>query len=130
MNGGTDTEPMPVVWLRYAETDLTLMYLALSNDHDSGEVCFHAQQATEKALKAMLMLQQMEPPRIHDLVKLHSLVDSSVRPDADVDQLDRLTDLEAEARYPGEWPEPTEEDAAWASELADSVVQAVRAGFP
>lgn len=130
MNGDPDAEPMPETWLRYAETDLTLMLTALSESRTAGEVCFHAQQATEKALKALLVLQQVEPPRIHDLVRLHALVDSSVRPDLDVDHLDRLTDLEAESRYPGDWPQPSMTEAAWASELADSVVRAARAAFP
>ena len=130
MNGEADSEPRPETWLRYAETDLILMLTALRDSRTAGEVCFHAQQATEKALKALLVLQQVEPPRIHDLVRLHALLDSSVRPDVDVDQLDRLTDLEAESRYPGTWPQPTMTEAEWASAMADSVVQAVRDAFP
>lgn len=33
-------------------------------------VCFHAQQCAEKFLKAFLVFQEMEPPRIHNLIEL------------------------------------------------------------
>ena len=129
MNGDADSEPLPDTWLRYAEIDLSLMQNAASAGSAAGEICFHAQQATEKALKALLEAQQVEPPRTHDLLVLYELVDASHRPAADPDLLERLAELESQSRYPGDWPEPTSNEATWASEMADSVVQAVRGAF-
>ena len=37
---------------------------------DPWACCFHAQQAAEKALKAVLVAQGVEPPSIHNLVAL------------------------------------------------------------
>lgn len=37
-------------------------------------VCFHAQQAGEKALKTLLVSEDKLPPRTHDLVQLLNLV--------------------------------------------------------
>ena len=130
MNGDADAESSPETWLRYAETDLALMQDALEVGDPAGEVCFHAQQATEKALKALLESQQVRVPYTHNLVALRELVPVSIRPVVDMNRLDRLAELEAQSRYPGEWPEPTGEEAEWASEIANEVVQAVQDAFP
>ena len=111
MNGDPNAESPPETWLQYAETDLLLVQNAVIAGAPAGEVCFHAQQATEKALKALLALRQVRPPRIHNLVLLWELVDVSVRPTADEDQLERLAELESQSRYPGDWPEPTSNEA-------------------
>lgn len=126
MNGDADAEFPPETWLRFAETDLSLMQDALQAGKPAGEVCFHAQQATEKALKALLESRQTKAPHTHDLLALHELVPTRLRPVVDMRRLGRLTELEAQARYPGSWPEPTDEEAAWASEMAQAVVLAVR----
>lgn len=129
MNGNPEAGSPPETWLQYADADLLLVQHAVTAGAPAGEVCFHAQQATEKALKALLALARVRPPRTHDLVQLWSLIDDPSRPAANEDQLERLAELESQARYPGDWPEPADEEAAWASELADSVVRAARAAF-
>jgi HEPN domain-containing protein len=35
--------------------------------------CYHAQQCAEKSLKACLILKNITPPRIHDLLELNQL---------------------------------------------------------
>lgn len=129
MNEGVDDEPSSETWLRYAEADLALIRASIEAGAPAGEVCFHAQQAAEKALKALLRLQEVEPPRIHNLVVLRELADVSLGPAADEDRLERLTDLESQSRYPGNWPEPSGAEAVWASEMAQAVVLAVREVF-
>jgi HEPN domain-containing protein len=63
-------------------------------------VCFHAQQAVEKSLKAVLFSRRIEVERTHDLVKLaHLLGDhGAVLPVAD-DQLRRLNPFAVTLRY-------------------------------
>ena len=129
MNGDVESESSPETWLRYADSDLLLVTAALNGQRSAGEICSHAQQATEKAFKALLELQQVEVPRIHNLVQLHSLVEASLHVPVSLVRLERLTDLQSEARYPGEWPEPTDEEARWSADVATSVVQAVKEAF-
>lgn len=129
MNGDADADPAPATWLRFAEVDLALLQDALETGKPAGEVCFHAQQAVEKALKALVGLQRNIVPHTHDLVALHRRVAADMRPAVDMQQLDLLTDLEAQSRYPGNWPEPTVEEAKWASEVASSVLSDVRRGW-
>ena len=58
----------PQDWLRHAESDLALAKLALEREEILTEqVCFHAPQAAEKALKAVLIASQQRFPPLHDL---------------------------------------------------------------
>jgi HEPN domain-containing protein len=61
-------------WLDIAAQDLdTAIYLE-ANMHPSPDeiICFLCQQSAEKHLKAFLVINNIEPPRIHDLIKLLS----------------------------------------------------------
>ena len=129
MNGDAEPHPRAVLWMRYAATDLTLMQSALEDDGPPGEVCFHAQQAIEKALKAVLASVEIAIPFTHRLTVLNELLPASLRPDADALRLERLAELESQSRYPGDWQEPTHDEAEWASEMASSVVGAAQAAL-
>ena len=129
MNGDADAESPPETWLRYADIDLALMRSVLNAGGPAGEVCFHAQQATEKALKGLLASQQIKVPYTHHLVALYEMAPAMLRPGVNLERLDRLTELEAQSRYPGDWLEPTAEEAQWSSGVAASVVQAVKEAF-
>ena len=55
-------------WLRYAEEDLTTAETLLRQPHVvPRHVCWFAQQAAEKTLKAVLVFLQIDFPRTHDL---------------------------------------------------------------
>jgi HEPN domain-containing protein len=61
--------------LRLANRDiLAFNVLKAAPDIDLATVCFHAQQAIEKSLKAILFLHQIESKRTHDLVQLAQLL--------------------------------------------------------
>jgi HEPN domain-containing protein len=53
-------------WLHFAREDLCVAELAFSAQIYS-QVCFHAQQCVEKALKASLRHHGIVPPRSHQL---------------------------------------------------------------
>jgi HEPN domain-containing protein len=62
-------------WLRYAKSDLNTA-VHMFNDVNPKETeisCYHAQQCAEKSLKACLILNDIDPPRIHDLLELNQL---------------------------------------------------------
>ncbi len=62
-------------WLAYAESDLRAARALLDDpDHFPRQVCFLSQQAAEKALKAVLVLANVDFPRSHDLDYLRDLV--------------------------------------------------------
>jgi HEPN domain-containing protein len=59
-------------WLRYAHNDLIVAHHSFEDLHPKQtEIsCYHCQQCAEKALKGYLIFKDIEPPRIHDLIKL------------------------------------------------------------
>ena len=64
---------------------------------------FHAQQAVEKSLKAILVRAGITPPRTHDLVALHSMCEQQAGTDLDrMDVCARLTPYAVDHRYPAE----------------------------
>lgn len=113
-------------WLQYAREDLaTATALRQEEAFVPRQVCWLAQQAAEKALKAALVHLQLEFPRTHDLDLLLNLMpDDWTLHDQSID-LTRLSEWAVEARYPGDWPEATVEDAEVAIRTAESVVSFV-----
>lgn len=62
---------------------------------------FHCQQAIEKALKAQFLDAAVEPPRIHDLLRLNELVRLAGLPQCVPDQLlEALLPFAVADRYP------------------------------
>ena len=117
-------------WLRYAEEDL----LAATKLMESASafvrpVCCHSHQAAEKALKAVLVFEQLEVPFIHDLNRLRGLIPDGWDVVDSRPVLAHLTEWAASARYPGDWIEPTESEAAWAVSQATAVYESVAAEF-
>jgi HEPN domain-containing protein len=99
-------EPAPVgevakILLQAAEQDLAACE-ALAQAPGIGDaiVRFHAQQATEKALKAVLSRHGVEFRRTHDLALLLDLLqDRQLPPPPGADWLDELNPYAVEARY-------------------------------
>jgi HEPN domain-containing protein len=92
--------------------------------------CFHAQQATEKALKAYLSAYEIEFPFIHNVEKL---VELCAGKDASFRELlgaaAELTPYAVDLRYDHEfWP--TRDETRHAVEQAQQIVGFVRAKLP
>jgi len=111
-------------WLLYAENDLdAAQYLFDRPFRKQIEiVCYHCQQAAEKALKAFLVFSDIEAPKTHDLAALCrrcALLEESFS-----EYLVDCGDLSlyvANARYPSKI-EITETDAKEALRMAERIV--------
>jgi HEPN domain-containing protein len=63
-------------------------------------VCFHAQQAVEKILKAILVLHGDDPTRTHDLNKLaYALLDRNINLPLPIEELSKLNPYAVIFRY-------------------------------
>jgi HEPN domain-containing protein len=60
-------------WLQFAREDLKMAELAMQAQIYN-QVCFHAQQCAEKAIKSLLTYQRQTPPRTHLLGHLLALL--------------------------------------------------------
>ena len=114
-------------WLAKAEQDITSAEALLSQDPPLlYPSCFHAQQAAEKYLKALLTWHQIEFPKTHAIEQLLDLVKAAERETASsLRDAVALTPYGVDIRYPGDQPEPNREEAREAVELARKVRDAV-----
>ena len=92
--------------LRKAESDLANLDMCIKNNCALDTDCFHAQQAAERALKAVLVHKEVQPPNTHNLMQLVSLASNldaafkTLRDDAAL-----LTPFAVETRYDQDfWP--------------------------
>lgn len=86
--------------LRLADRDITAFNVLKESEAHLSVVCFHAQQAVEKALKAVLFSGQIEFRRTHDLTELARLLpqDGNILP-VMVAELERLNPFAVTFRY-------------------------------
>ncbi len=110
-------------WLRHARSDLALARMRKTKRLLYEHLCFHAQQAAEKAVKAVLVHHAIRVPRSHDLAYLLSMLPSDVTIPPSLLQLPLLTKYAVRQRYPGEDPPLTPKDRRSALELAESAVE-------
>jgi HEPN domain-containing protein len=115
----------PEAWLQRARSDLALGRAALASpDVLKEDVCFHAQQCGEKALKALLVNRQIPFRRTHALeILIDLLKDRDLHIPDEIDQSVSLTQYAVETRYPGEWEPVTYDEASSALATAERVLR-------
>lgn len=114
----------PAEWLSHAESDLRLARLA-ANDPQiiPGQVCFHAQQAAEKSIKAAMLFRGIEFPLTHDIEELLEIAeDQGFLVTEEVQEAAHLTPYAVETRYPGYCEEITKDDVKNALRIAEQTV--------
>ena len=113
----------PADWLRHAQSDLSLAEMGVGNGNVlPATLCFHAQQAAEKALKAVLIHCGLEFPKTHSIRLLVDLLPSAVGKHALLDDAAALTDYAVSFRYPGESEPPEQDEVSAALRLAADVL--------
>jgi HEPN domain-containing protein len=114
--------PDPEEWIRRARSCLAIARCR-EPDICREDLCFQAQQAAEKGIKAVFIARALPLPYIHDLSVLLLRLEKSglFIPDA-IKNASRLTPFAVHTRYPGfEFP-VSEEEYAEAFALAESVL--------
>jgi HEPN domain-containing protein len=105
--------------LRLAEGGLTPQYLA------PGSAGYMAQQAAEKALKAVLVFLQIDYPLTHNLDVVRDGIPPGWRVKEEHPALRWLTEWTSKGRYPGDWGPPTAQDAEAAVGMARAILDSV-----
>jgi len=90
-------------------------------------LCFHAQQAAEKALKAVLAARSVPIEKTHDLEALLNDCIAAGQPLGPIrPEVDLLNPYSVASRYPDSGPNPTAEEGRAAAAAALNVVAVVR----
>jgi HEPN domain-containing protein len=119
-------------WMEKAKSDLAVARLILQRgpEMEPWLAAYHAQQAAEKSLKALLIARSIEPGRKHDLVELSEDLPVGLTPGASPEELARLSKYSSDVRYAGPFDqskEPTWEEAEAAVAVAIRIVDAATA---
>ena len=118
----------PRTWVDKAENDLLNVRNNLRAKHVPWDtICFHAQQAAEKMLKAFLVSRTRTASRTHDLIALLAEAVEAGGPLEDLEPDCRLlTPYAVMFRYPGAVGEPEEQEARQAVAAAERVYEQVQ----
>jgi len=118
-------------WLKFSDEDLKAADATLDGGVFSA-ACFHAQQAVEKAIKAILLTKPGRVPRDHSLLRLTEMSENKELFEKHKEELEFLDKFYVPTRYPdalpGSLPEglPEREDAEKAVAAAKEIVDSVK----
>lgn len=112
----------PADWLYRARSDLNLARLSRPEGVLLEDLCFHAQQAAEKSLKAVLVANSVAVPNIHSIRRLLDLLPAKLDIPGEVQDAAGLTDYAVSRRYPGDLEPVDEDEHREAVRLAEAVV--------
>ncbi|HEY7491329.1 MAG TPA: HEPN domain-containing protein [Candidatus Tectomicrobia bacterium] len=113
----------PREWLNRARSNLARAKAKLSGVYLE-DLCFDAQQAAEKAIKALLIERGVVFPYVHDLARLVTLLEAAGQEIPEVvRRAEELTRYAVVTRYPGLAEPVTEEHYREAVTIAEAVVR-------
>ena len=114
---------LTVRWLALAHEDLEAAEQLLSlADAPLYPIGFHAQQAAEKFLKALLVRHQVEFSKTHDIAELLALLAPKEKQlTKQLAGAESLTPFGVQHRYPGDYPSPSRKEVSRALALAQQV---------
>lgn len=113
----------PEGWIRYAMSDIGVAQQEPEGNVLRETLCFHAQQAVEKALKAVLIHHGRVIPKTHNIATLLTLLVEVVPAlPPEVLAAAALTDYAVGMLYPGAWDPVTAEEHANAVEIGQQVI--------
>jgi HEPN domain-containing protein len=115
----------PRDWLRRVRSNLARAQAGPASDDVLYEdLCFDAQQAAEKALKAVLVATKTNVPKTHSIERLVGLLrEGGVAVPGDLDEAAELTRFAAQGRYPTWHEDASREEYLRALELAVRVAR-------
>ncbi len=100
-------------WLFRANEDIAVIEKLFESEPElyASTICFHAQQAVEKFLKAFLVFHNIDFPKTHDLDYLLFECKKLDAKNFDID-LGSLTDFGVSIRYPDDFYLPDKDETA------------------
>ncbi|MEK6553197.1 MAG: HEPN domain-containing protein [Bacteroidota bacterium] len=115
-------------WIEIAEEDLRLAKFAfeMSSNIPYRLIAYHAQQAAEKYIKALLVFCEIDFPYTHSIEKLLSLAPKEHGLANSLSDAGDLTDYAVGKRYPDFYEKLDKSEAEKAVELAENVKKKIR----
>jgi HEPN domain-containing protein len=113
-------------WLYRANEDIAVIDSLFKTDpiFYTSTICFHAEQAVEKFLKAFLVYHNVDFPRTHD-VDFLLLECRKINPDDFDVELGSLVDFGVDIRYPDDFYIPDKEETIQYRDIAHTIKKIV-----
>ena len=113
----------PEGWLKRAKSNLIRAGQPKSEEVFWEDLCFDAQQAVEKSLKAVLLFYNIPFRFVHDIAELLTgLEKNGINLPEQIRAAAELSDYAVETRYPGPMEPVSEEEYKEAVKIAEMVV--------
>ena len=113
----------PREWMNRAQSNLSMAKSEAAGIYLE-DLCFNAQQAVEKAIKALLLKLGVEFPYVHDIAQLVTLLERAGQEiPGFVREAAQLTQFAVFSRYPGIAPPVKREEYDEAVAIAEQVVR-------
>jgi HEPN domain-containing protein len=122
MQMDSDHHSSPQDWLKRAKSNLIRAKGPKHEDVFWEDLCFDAQQAAEKALKALLLFHNIPFRFVHDIAELlTNLEQNGINLPNDIRATAELSNYSVQARYPGPIEPITKEEYQEAVKMAERV---------
>lgn len=105
-------------WFKLAKNDLNAAEKLYKDFNHI--VCFHCQQSSEKYIKGLLVLLQIDFRKTHNLTYLLELLNQDI-PDNIMLAAEYLNEYAVETRYPGEFSSISDKEAKKALDYAKNI---------
>ena len=110
------------IWLARAKSNLSIAQQSDIEGAFFEDLCFEAEQAAEKALKALLIYVSGDYLKVHSFSLLLSHLENYLAVPENIKESIELSDYAVQTRYPGDYYPVGEEEYQRAIDLADRVV--------
>ncbi len=114
------------LWMDRAISSLKLASVKREPGIYYEDLCFQAQQAVEKALKALLIKKGKDPGKTHNLIVLLQEVMQFYETPNEIKDLIILTDYAVQTRYPGDYTPIEEKEYLEAIIIATKTIEWAR----
>ena len=112
--------------MKRAESALALGLVAKTDEVFFEDLCFQLQQAIEKAMKALLIYNDTEPPITHSFAVLIRELRRTLEVPESIERIIELEDYAVQTRYPGDYTPVDEIEYQDASQIAKEVMSWIR----
>ncbi len=109
-------------WIKRAINSLYLAKVDKTENIVFEDLCFHAQQAVEKGLKAILIKNNVEPPRTHNLIFLLNQVSKIQNIPEKAASIINLEEYSILTRYPGDYQSIGEDEYKASVRIAEEAL--------
>ncbi len=109
-------------WLKRAKSNFKIAKITKDDDICYEDLCYEAQQCSEKALKALLIYLKQEIPKVHSFHILLERLEQYIEIPEEIKDVIELNNYAVQTRYPGDYLSLEKEEYERAIEITGRVL--------